>query len=166
MQTEQAERVAEIVERALESEADERRPLILDLCRGDANLRTEVDSLLRFEEKARVFIEMPAFEVAAKIIADENGKLNPGEQLGNYKIVSLLGEGGMGEVYLAEDTTLSRRVAIKLLKPGRGATSSSRKRTSSRLRRSFSVCRQPTAPLRAELNTASMPSLPARSVTV
>ena len=121
MQPEQAERVAEIVERALESEADERRPLIVDLCRGDADLRTEVDSLLRFEEKARVFIEMPAFEVAAKIIADENGKLNPGERLGNYKIVSLLGEGGMGEVYLAEDTTLSRRVAIRLLKPGRGA---------------------------------------------
>src|ERR1700720_2033635 len=121
MRPEQAERVAEIVERALESEADERRPLIVDLCRGDADLRTEVDSLLRFEEKARVFIEMPAFEVAAKIIADENGKLNPGERLGNYKIVSLLGEGGMGEVYLAEDTTLNRRVAIKLLKPGRGA---------------------------------------------
>jgi eukaryotic-like serine/threonine-protein kinase len=121
MAPEQAERVAEIVERALESEADERSPLIVNLCRGDADLRTEVDSLLRFEEKARVFIEMPAFEVATKIIADENGKLNPGERLGNYKIVSLLGEGGMGQVYLAEDTTLSRRVAIKLLKPGRGA---------------------------------------------
>jgi len=121
MHPERAERVAEIVERALEWEADERRRLIVKLCGGDADLRTEVDSLLRFEEKARVFIEMPALEVAAKIIADENGKLNPGERLGNYKIVSLLGEGGMGEVYLAEDTTLSRRVAIRLLKPGRGA---------------------------------------------
>jgi eukaryotic-like serine/threonine-protein kinase len=121
MRPEQAERVAEIVEEALESSADKRRRLIVDLCGDDADLRTEVDSLLRFQEKAFSFIEIPAFELAAKIIANENGKLKSGEQLGDYKIVSLLGEVESGEVYLAEDTTLNRKVAIKLLRSGFGA---------------------------------------------
>jgi serine/threonine protein kinase len=121
MRPEQAERVAEIVEEALESSADKRRRLIVDLCGDDADLRIEVDSLLRFQEKAFSFIEIPAFELAAKIIANENGKLKSGEQLGDYKIVSLLGEVESGEVYLAEDTTLNRKVAIKLLRSGFGA---------------------------------------------
>jgi serine/threonine protein kinase len=119
MRPERAERVAEIVEEALESSADKRRRLIVDLCGDDADLRVEVDSLLRFQEKAFSFIEIPAFELAAKIIANENGKLKSGEQLGDYKIVSLLGEVESGEVYLAEDMTLNRKVAIKLLRSGR-----------------------------------------------
>jgi serine/threonine protein kinase len=121
MRPEQAERVAEIVEEALESSADKRRRLIVDLCGDDADLRVEVDSLLRFQEKAFSFIEIPAFELAAKIIANENGKLKSREQLGDYKIVSLLGEVESGEVYLAEDTALNRKVAIKLLRSGFGA---------------------------------------------
>ena len=51
------------------------------------------------------------------------GELTAGEQLGDYKIISLIGEGGMGEVYLADDTKLGRKVAIKLLKLGLGTAS-------------------------------------------
>src|SRR5262249_15321266 len=88
----------------------------------DVDLRREVESLLGFEEKATDFIEKPAYEVAAQRLAQEGGELKAGEKLGDYKIVSLIGEGGMGEVYLAEDTTLGRKVAIKLLKFGLGTT--------------------------------------------
>ncbi len=121
MRPEQVERVAEIVERALEVEAAQRGAMIADLCAGDPELLGEVGSLLLFQEKARDFIEQPAVEKVAEMLADECRELKAGDVLGDYKILSLIGEGGMGEVYLAEDTKLQRKVAIKLLKYGLGA---------------------------------------------
>src|SRR5664279_1723258 len=120
MQPEKNERVAEIVERALELEPDQRAALIVDLCAGDADLRREVESLLGFQEKARDFIEAPAYELAAETIVDLSGELRAGHILGDYKIVLLIGAGGMGEVYLAEDISLGRKVAIKLVRHGFG----------------------------------------------
>jgi serine/threonine protein kinase/DNA-binding SARP family transcriptional activator len=120
MQPERAERIAEIVERALEVEVGERGPLLVDLCGDDQELFVEVASLLHFQEKARDFIETPAVETAAELLADERTGLRPGDSLNGYRIISLVGEGGMGEVYLAQDTKLERKVAIKLLKLGLG----------------------------------------------
>jgi tetratricopeptide (TPR) repeat protein len=120
MQPERAERIAEIVEQALEVEIGRRGPLLVELCGEDQELLVEVASLLHFQEKARDFIETPAVEAVAELLADERTGLQPGDALDGYKIVSLLGEGGMGEVYLANDTSLGRKVAIKLLKYGLG----------------------------------------------
>jgi eukaryotic-like serine/threonine-protein kinase len=122
MRPEQAERIAEIVEQALEVEGTRRGAVVADLCGGDADLLGEVGSLLVFQEKARDFIEQPAVEKVAEMLADECRELKPGEVLGDYKILSLIGEGGMGEVYLAEDTKLHRKVAVKFLKYGFGAS--------------------------------------------
>jgi eukaryotic-like serine/threonine-protein kinase len=120
MQSDRAERVAEIVERALEVAGNERTQLITELCDQDSALRAEVESLLHFQDKAQNFIETPAYECAAPSIIDAVAELRTGQIVGDYKILSLLGEGGMGEVYLAEDTARGRNVAIKLIKSGLG----------------------------------------------
>ncbi|MEY2439400.1 MAG: eukaryotic-like serine/threonine-protein kinase [Verrucomicrobiota bacterium] len=120
MQRERGERVAEIIERLLESRSDEQAAITAELCGGDLELRAEIESLLQFQDRARDFIETPGYALAAKALVDDSGELKPGDRLGDYKIISLLGEGGMGEVYLAADTALERKVAIKLVKRGFG----------------------------------------------
>ena len=91
MQPERAARIAEIVERALEVEIGERGPLLVDLCGNDQELFVEVASLLHFQEKARDFIETPAVETVAELLADERTGLQSGDNLDGYKIVSPLG---------------------------------------------------------------------------
>jgi serine/threonine protein kinase len=88
---------------------------LAEACAGDFTLRGEVESLLRCDARAEYFVEAPALEVAAQLRAEEQAQSMIGRQLGHYQILSLLGVGGMGEVYLAKDTKLARKVALKLL---------------------------------------------------
>lgn len=119
-------KIKEVYDRALDLSREEREGFLLEACGDDTDLRREVESLLAAHEDAGTFLQAPAVEVAAReIVADEFistviAKLPAtpqliGRELANYKIISLLGKGGMGEVYLAEDHRLHRKVALKLL---------------------------------------------------
>ncbi len=116
MITDQWQKAKELFVAALEYPPDERLRFVDENCNGDEAVRREVESLLANSDDASVFLEQPAIGEVAEAIFENKEKLQVSKNFGHYKIIKTLGTGGMGEVYLANDTKLDRRVAIKILK--------------------------------------------------
>jgi eukaryotic-like serine/threonine-protein kinase len=115
MTPERWQQVKEIFNSAIMHRPEERDMFISRACSGDDELRSEVESLIASHEQSGDFIDQPAFEVAASLLVNERAELNPGQTIGSYEVISFISRGGMGEVYLAEDKRLGRKVALKLL---------------------------------------------------
>ncbi|HYO81998.1 MAG TPA: protein kinase, partial [Bryobacteraceae bacterium] len=103
--------IGDIFHRAHELEEEERRRFLEHACEGDEDLLQQVESLLVANQQAGSFIEAPTVGVTCV----QNGFLPAGRAVEHYTICSLLGAGGMGQVYLATDSRLDRNVALKLL---------------------------------------------------
>ncbi|HEY0460667.1 MAG TPA: protein kinase [Pyrinomonadaceae bacterium] len=115
MSPERLKKVEEVFHAALELAPGSRESFVRESCGGDNELRAEVESLLAFENGHYSVIDTPPDKIAAALVNEREAGEIAGSFINQYKILSILGKGGMGTVYLAEDTRLERRVAIKML---------------------------------------------------
>ncbi|HXI92826.1 MAG TPA: serine/threonine-protein kinase, partial [Blastocatellia bacterium] len=134
--------VDELFHSALACEPALRAAFLAQACSGDEPLLREVASLISFHDDPASFIELPAADLAAELLGKRPSELEVGQQVAYYKVLSSLGAGGMGEVYLAEDTRLGRRIALKLL-PAQFTTDAERVRRFEQEARAASALNHP-----------------------
>src|SRR6266576_486312 len=108
------ENLKEIFNAAVALNPVERAAYLEQVCGQDVSLRKSVESLIMSHEEPQAFVDAPAYQAAAEMLVDGQD-FEPGQMVAHYRILSLLGEGGMGKVYLAQDTKLHRKVSLKFL---------------------------------------------------
>ena len=134
--------VKRIHQSALDKAPSERAAFIDESCGGDETLRREVESLLTYAADAESFLERPALDIAPTPPGESHQAMLVGRTISHYQVLSLLGAGGMGEVYLARDPRLDRTVALKIL-PGEFAADADRMQRFTREAKAASALNHP-----------------------
>jgi serine/threonine protein kinase/tetratricopeptide (TPR) repeat protein len=119
MEPERWRQIEDLFHSALNCEPGRRVAFLNSACAGDASLRQEIESLLSSYEKGS-FTETPAFAEGVKLLEESEARSLAGQNIGPYRVIRMIGQGGMGAVYLAAraDQAFQKEVAIKLIKRG------------------------------------------------
>jgi len=115
MSPERYQQIERLYHAALQHDLEQRADFLRQAASADVSLRREVESLLAYDQRSAGFLEDPPDDIAAEVFRAAARHSLTGKTLGHYHVNAVAGIGGMGEVYIAEDTTLKRTVAIKLL---------------------------------------------------
>jgi serine/threonine-protein kinase len=111
------QQINELFHEALDRDRSARQAFLHDRTDGDSELLREVQTLLRSHDRTEGFLDEPAWGVAADLILESPAESLTGKLLGFYRVGAVIGRGGMGVVYAAEDLRLGRTVALKALTP-------------------------------------------------
>ncbi|MEJ7846880.1 MAG: protein kinase [Pyrinomonadaceae bacterium] len=117
MNPERWKQIDDLLDAVLDIPNERRAEFLSEKCNGDDDLKREVLSLLGAQKESDRFLENSAMNLMAKEIASDRTEVLSyvGREFGTYKIEKAIGAGGMGEVYLAHDEKLKRKVALKIL---------------------------------------------------
>jgi len=109
------QRIKEIFNSAQDRPPAERSDFLNEVCGDDQSVREEVEALLTADAGNDDFLSSPAYEFAAGMLASETSEFLAGQKIGRFEIQCSLGAGGMGQIYLAHDANLGRKIALKLI---------------------------------------------------
>ena len=115
MNPERWQQIDDLLQSTLACAPGERSAFLAQKCSGDEPLRREVESLIASHEHTGNILERPISQIAADLLVESKTESMEGKTIGPYNVLDQLGTGGMGEVYLAQDPRLDRKIALKLL---------------------------------------------------
>jgi eukaryotic-like serine/threonine-protein kinase len=136
------QQIARLFDEVFELEPPQRAAQLDAACAGDVALRREVEQMLAAHDRAGDFLNQDAAELEAAQLAAEQSALPAGHRIAHFEVLTPLGAGAMGEVYLARDNRLERQVALKLL-PARFTQDAARLRRFEREARAASALNHP-----------------------
>ena len=115
MHEERWQKIEKIFAQAVALPLTSRKKFVEDLCSGDVEICQEILELLREDEENAVFLSEPVFTKVLKIINNDFTRLIGKTFNSRYKLLEFIGRGGMGAVFLADDSQLKRRSALKII---------------------------------------------------